>query len=179
MPNCPSRPSLHFNSICMSKAAESLRGNQPQRHSLSAQCIPGAAEASSAFGESESVSLYRSPMGGEESSYSNLVENASTHRGTVTHIWDNKYHRKTHDPPANWNQSMDSFPIHCCHWADSSQKANESFPPCFRRGYLNVWISVPCNTGCGLQGHREKVDGVKQCGTMRYTLWKAGLNWNT
>lgn len=36
MPNCPSRPSLHFNSICMSKAAKSLRGNQPQRHSLSA-----------------------------------------------------------------------------------------------------------------------------------------------
>lgn len=64
MPNCPSRPSLYFSSICMSKAAESLRSNQPQRHSLSAQYLPGAAEASSAFRESESESLYRSPMGG-------------------------------------------------------------------------------------------------------------------
>lgn len=133
IPNCPSRPSLHFNSICMSKAVESLRGNQPQRHSLSAQCLPGAAEASSAFGESESESLYRSPMGGEESSYSNSVENASTHRGAVTHSWDNKYHGETHDPPANWDQSLDFFPIYRCHQADSFQKANESLSPFFRR----------------------------------------------
>lgn len=126
MPNCPSRPFLHFNSICMSKAAESLRGNQPQRHSLSAQYLPGAPEASSAIGESETGSLYRSPMGGEESSSSNSVENASTHWDTVIHIWDNNYHRETHDPPANSNQSMDSFPVHHCHQAGLSQKANES-----------------------------------------------------
>lgn len=94
----------------MSKAAESLKGNQPQQHSLSAEYLPGAAEASSAFGESESESHYRSPMGGEKSSYSNLVENASTHRGTVTHSWDNKYHRETHDLPAKLDQHMDFFP---------------------------------------------------------------------
>lgn len=126
-------------SICMSKAAESLRSNQPQRHSLSAQCLPRAAEASSsAFGESESKSLYRSPMGGEESSYSNSVENASTHRGTVTHSWDNKYHSETHDPSANWDQSMNFVPIHDCHQADSPQKANESLSPCFR---MAIWKS--------------------------------------
>lgn len=123
----------------MSKAAKSLRGNQPQRHSLSAQCLPRAAEASSsAFGESESESLYRSPMGGEKSSYSNSVENASTHRGTVTYSWANKYHMETHDPPANWDQSMDFFPIHRRHQADSPQKANESFRPCFR---MAIWKS--------------------------------------
>ncbi|KAM7380667.1 hypothetical protein PAMP_003945 [Pampus punctatissimus] len=86
---------------CGETAAESLKGNQPQRESLSAQCLPGAAEASSPFRKSESGSLYRSPMRGDESSYSNSVENASTHRGTVTHIWDNEYYRETHDPAAN------------------------------------------------------------------------------
>lgn len=109
IPNCPSGPSLHSKSICMSKAAESLRRNQPQRHSLSAQRLPGAAAASSAFGGSKSQSLHRSPMGGEESSYSNSMENASTHRGTVTHSWDSKYQRETRHPPANWEQSMDLF----------------------------------------------------------------------
>lgn len=69
---------------------------------------------------------------GEESSYSNLVENASTHRGNVTHSWDNKYHRETHDPPANWVQCMDFFPIHCCHQADSFPKVNGSPSSCFR-----------------------------------------------
>lgn len=126
-------------SICMSKAAESLRSNQPQWHRLSAQCLPRAAEASSsAFGGSESKSLYRSPMGGEESSYSNSVENASTHRGTVTHSWDNKYHSETHDPSANWDQSMNLVPIHDCHQADSPRKANESLSPCFR---MAIWKS--------------------------------------
>lgn len=139
MPNCPSRPSLHSSYICMSKAGESLRGNQPQRHSLSAQYLPGAAGASSAFGESESESLYRSPMGGEESSYSNLVENASTHRGTVTHSWDNKYHRETHDPPANREQCMDFLTIHCCHQAESSLKANESL--CLALKGLFEWLN--------------------------------------
>ena len=115
MPKCPSRPSVHFSSICMSKAEESLRGNQPQRHGLRAQHLPGAAEAPSAFGEGESESPCRFPLGGGESSYSNSVENASTHRGTVTHSWDNKYHRETRDPPANWHQSMDFSAIHRCH----------------------------------------------------------------
>ena len=102
MPNCPYRPCLHFNAICMSKAAESLRGNQPQRHSVSARSFPRAAEASSsACGESESESLYRSPMGGEESSYSNSAENTSTHRGTLTYSWYNKCCRETRYPPAN------------------------------------------------------------------------------
>lgn len=138
MPKCPSRLSLHFSSICMSKAAESLKGSQPQQHSLSAEYLPGAAEASSAFGESESESHYRSPMGGEKSSYSNLVENASTHRGTVTHSWDNKYHRETRDPPAKLDQHTDLFPIHQCHQADSSPNANESLPPCLSRA---IWMS--------------------------------------
>lgn len=133
MPNHPSRLSFHFNSICMSKAAESLRGNQPQQHSLSAQCLPRAAGASSsALGESKSESLYRSPMGGEESSYSNSVENAKTHRGTVTHSWANKYHRENHDPLANWNQNMDFFPIHHGYKADSPPKANDALSLCFR-----------------------------------------------
>lgn len=133
--NCPSKPSLHFNSICMSKAAESLRGNQPQRHSLS------AAEASSAFGESESESHYRSPMGGEESSYSNSVENASTHRGTVTHSWDNKYHREG-DPRSTsktetgaWISSLYS-PLPPSWLIPKSQWI--SLSPCFRRA---IWMS--------------------------------------
>lgn len=140
MPNCPSRPSLHFNSICMSKAAESLRGNQPRRRSLGAQCLPRAAEASqSAFGESESESLYRSPMGGEESSYSNSVENASAHRGTVPHSWANKYHRETHHPPANWDQSMDFFPpFSVSAKLTHPKKANESLSPC---STMAIWKS--------------------------------------
>lgn len=98
---CPFRPSRLFNAICMSKPAESLKGNQPQRQSLHAECLSEAAEASSALRERESESFYRSPLGREKSSYSNSVENASTHRGTVTHSWDNKHHRETHNPPAN------------------------------------------------------------------------------
>lgn len=101
MLQCPFRPFLLFSSICMSKPAESLKGTQPQRHSLSAECLPEAAEASSALGDTESESLYMSPMGRGKSSYSNLVENASTHWGTVTHSWDNKYQREPHKPPAN------------------------------------------------------------------------------
>lgn len=110
IPQCPFRPSLHVSAICMSKPAESLKGNQPQRQSLHAECFSEAAEASSALGERESESLYRSPLGREKSSYSNSVENASTHRGTVTHSWDNKHHRETHNPPANWNQHMHFLP---------------------------------------------------------------------
>lgn len=157
MPNHPSRPSFHFNSICMSKAAESLRGNQPQRHSLSAQCLPRATGASSsALGESESESLYRSPMGGEGSSYSNSVENAKTHRGTVTHSWANKYHRENHDPPANWNQNMDFFPIHHGHKADSPTKSQWCSFPLLQNGYLEVWY--------GLWYHREKKMGWNSMG---------------
>lgn len=101
MPQCPFRPFLHFTSICMSKPAESLKGSQPQQHSLSSKCLPEAAEAPSAPGDRESESLYMSPMGTGKSSFSNLVENASAHWGTITHSWDNKYQRETHKPPAN------------------------------------------------------------------------------
>lgn len=179
MPSCPSRPSLYFSPICMSKAAKSLRGNQPQRHSLCAQYLPWAAEASSAFGESKSESLYSSPMGGDESSYSNLVENASTHRSTVTYSWDNKYNRETHDPPANWDQCMDLFPIRCCHQADSSLTVNESPSPCFRRSISESVCHVIQDvvyTTTGESGWGETVWGYKmhslegRLGTLTHTI---------
>ncbi|KAF0026247.1 hypothetical protein F2P81_020984 [Scophthalmus maximus] len=45
--------SFHFNSVCMSEAEKSLRRNRPQQRGLGAQYLPGAAGASSAFGEGE------------------------------------------------------------------------------------------------------------------------------
>lgn len=63
MPKCPSRPPLHFSSICMSKAAESLKGNQPRRQSLGAEYLPGAAEAPSAFGEKRITESLQVPYG--------------------------------------------------------------------------------------------------------------------
>lgn len=146
---------------------KSLRGNQPQRHTLRAQCLNGAAEASAAFGVSESESLYRSPMGGEESSYSNSVGNASTHRGTVTHSWDNKYHGESYDLPANWDQSKDFFPFTVATKLNHPKKPM-NVCPCFRRGHLNVWISVPCNTECGVSDPRGNSMGWNSMG-----LWDA------
>lgn len=179
MPHCPSRPPLHFNSICMSKAAESLRGNQPQRHRLRAQCLTGATEGSSAYGESESHSLYRSPMGGEESSYSNSVENACTHGGSVTHSWDNKYHGKSRRTTGKVRPAHGFLysPLPPTWIIPPKKPMNVSL--CFRGGLFE------CLNRCGMEGWmgsigpEGKADGVKWCGAMGGTLWKAGLNWNT
>lgn len=150
MPLRPFRLSLHFSAICMSKPAESLKGNQPQRQSCHAECLPEAAEASSALGERESESLYRSPPGREKSSSSNSVENASTHRATVTHSWDNKHHRETHNPPPNWNQHMHFLsnpPLPPSSLISKSKLISSPLP---WHNYFSVWISVVCNKGCGL-----------------------------
>lgn len=134
MPNCPSRPLLHFNSICMSKAAESLRGNQPQRHIVSVF--------------SASLELLK---------HHRSLEKANQ-RASTGPLWEEKraliltqckmpaptgaplytagiicITGRTHDPAAHRDQSMNFLPIHHCHQAESSPKANESLSPCFRR----------------------------------------------
>lgn len=97
MPNCPSRPILLCNCICMSEAEESLRSSQPQRHSLRAQRPPQELlKHRHPSGESESEGLHRTLTGGERSASSlTWWKIPATTGATVPRSWDNKYHRET------------------------------------------------------------------------------------
>lgn len=63
-------------------------------------------------------------------------KNASTHRGTITHRWNNEHRRETHKPPASPTQQMHFLPIPHDQHARSSQKANKSLLLCLSRPIL-------------------------------------------